>query len=73
MSIATVTAPALLPSSRDGRRRFCVGVAHWNVRTRIPGEETGIEMDGILLITFAPDGRCRDHREWYAKRDLPAR
>jgi hypothetical protein len=28
------------------------------------------EWDGILQITFAPDGRCREHREWFSVRDL---
>ena len=32
------------------------------------GEQT--EWDGILTIAFAPDGRCREHREWFSRRDL---
>jgi hypothetical protein len=27
--------------------------------------------DGILLVAFTDDGRCRDHREWFVSRDLP--
>ena len=48
-----------------------VGVAHWNVRATHPSTRVRMEFDGILLITFAPDGRCRDHREWLARRSLP--
>jgi uncharacterized protein (TIGR02246 family) len=48
-----------------------VGVAHWNVRSTDPSSGRRMEMDGILLVTFAPDGRCRDHREWLDRRELP--
>ena len=36
-----------------------------------PRRGCGSRLDRILLITCAPDGRCRDHREWLAQRDLP--
>jgi len=49
------------------------GIAHWNVKARSEGEPHRVEWDGILLITFTPDGRCRDHREWLVRRELPAR
>jgi ketosteroid isomerase-like protein len=48
------------------------GIAHWNVRARGEGEAVRSEWDGILWITFAPDGRCREHREWLVRRELPA-
>lgn len=47
------------------------GIAHWNVKARTVGEATRSESDGILLITFAHDGRCREHREWLIRRSLP--
>lgn len=47
------------------------GIAHWNVRARAEGGSARSEWDGILLITFAPDGRCREHREWLVRRELP--
>jgi ketosteroid isomerase-like protein len=28
------------------------------------------EVDGILVLRFADDGRCREHREWYVARSL---
>jgi hypothetical protein len=48
------------------------GIAHWNVKARSEGETARFEWDGILLITFAADGRCRDHREWLVRREPPA-
>jgi uncharacterized protein (TIGR02246 family) len=46
-------------------------IAHWNVKARAEGSETArSEWDGILLVTFAQDGRCRSHREWLVRRDL---
>jgi uncharacterized protein (TIGR02246 family) len=48
-----------------------VGVAHWSVRTRGPGAAVIVEMDGILVITFDEQGRCREHREWFASRERP--
>ena len=47
------------------------GIGHWNVKARSEGEPHRVEWDGILLITFATDGRCRDHREWLVRRDVP--
>jgi uncharacterized protein (TIGR02246 family) len=49
-----------------------IGVAHWRasyVQRSWPAAR--IEMDGILLLEFADDGRCRLHREWYARREAP--
>jgi ketosteroid isomerase-like protein len=48
-----------------------VGIAHWKVRSRLPDKGTRFEIDGILVISFAADGRCREHREWYSHRELP--
>jgi SnoaL-like protein len=51
------------------------GVAHWNVTAGTGGDggqEGGkTEWDGVLTIAFAPDGRCREHREWFSQRELP--
>jgi hypothetical protein len=48
------------------------GIAHWNVKARAEGDTDRGEWDGILLITFALDGRRREHREWLVRRELPA-
>ena len=47
------------------------GIAHWNVKATSEGQAARGEWDGILWITFAPDGRCREHREWLVRRELP--
>lgn len=49
-----------------------LAVAHWRVRARFGGAAQRTEMDGLLLLRFTPDGRCREHREWYVTRELPA-
>jgi ketosteroid isomerase-like protein len=48
-------------------------IAHWWVGFDLP-ESPGrrLEMDGILVVRFGADGRCVEHREWYATRELPA-
>jgi ketosteroid isomerase-like protein len=48
-----------------------IGIARWNVKARSEGGAARSEWDGILLTTFSPDGRCRDHREWQVRRELP--
>jgi uncharacterized protein (TIGR02246 family) len=47
-----------------------VGVAHWRVTTQLPADTVRVEQDGVLVITFAPDGRCREHLEWFDRREL---
>jgi hypothetical protein len=47
-----------------------VGIAHWNVVARDP-DDVLRERDGILVLAFTDDGRCRDHGEWYLSRDVP--
>jgi uncharacterized protein (TIGR02246 family) len=46
------------------------GVAHWNVVARPADGATRWEWDGVLVIEFGPDGRCREHREWFSQREL---
>jgi ketosteroid isomerase-like protein len=45
-----------------------LGIAHWRVVSRRDGAKERDEYDGILAITFAPDGRCVEHREWFSHR-----
>jgi uncharacterized protein (TIGR02246 family) len=47
-----------------------VAVVHWQVFTQNRGDPVRTEYDGVLALTFAPDGRCRDHREWFFQREL---
>ena len=46
-------------------------VIHWHVFTRNVGDPVRVEYDGVLVVRFAPDGRCSEHREWYFRRELP--
>ncbi len=42
-----------------------VGVAHWHARfVRVPSGEH-VELDGVLILDFAADGRCEVLREWW--------
>jgi nuclear transport factor 2 (NTF2) superfamily protein len=51
----------------DGR-----GVARWWAEyTRVPSG-TRARLDGVFLLEFADDGRCRRLREWWHRRDEPA-
>ena len=47
-------------------------IIHWHVFTRNVGDPVRVEYDGVLVVRFAPDGRCSEHREWYFRRELPA-
>lgn len=46
------------------------GIAHW--RTSFREGETRVELDGVLVLDFDPEGRCTEHREWYFRRRSPA-
>jgi ketosteroid isomerase-like protein len=49
------------------------GIAHWWVGFDLPqAPGRRLEMDGILVIQLGTDGRCVEHREWYASREVPA-
>lgn len=47
-----------------------VAVVHWQVFTQNVGDPIRVEYDGVLQLRFAPDGRCREHREWFFRREL---
>jgi ketosteroid isomerase-like protein len=62
-------------------RRWIEGGAHDDVTSRhevvaVAGDTAvihwavsfgGHAMDGVLIVRFDADGRCREHREWYAE------
>jgi ketosteroid isomerase-like protein len=41
-----------------------VAVIHWHVAF------AQTEMDGVLIVRFDADGRCCEHREWYAEKSV---
>jgi hypothetical protein len=45
-------------------------IVAWNVRATDPGTGARTEMDGVLHLTFAADGRCLSHREWFVRREI---
>ena len=45
-------------------------VVHWNVVLQLTHRR--LEEDGLLVLMFAADGRCREHREWFVEREPPA-
>jgi uncharacterized protein (TIGR02246 family) len=47
-----------------------VAVIHWVVVTRNAGDPVRVQYDGVVLLRFAGDGRCRELREWYFRREL---
>ena len=47
-----------------------IAVVHWDVVTRNAGDPVRVQYDGVLVLRFAADGRCREHREWYFRREL---
>jgi hypothetical protein len=56
----------VLAITPDGR-----GIARWWVSTKVPGEDTVEENEGIFLVTLDEDGLCTEFREWYNSRLRP--
>jgi ketosteroid isomerase-like protein len=56
-----------LAITSDGR-----GIARWWVSTRVPGEDTIEENEGIFLVTLDENRRCTEFREWFNSRSRPA-
>jgi ketosteroid isomerase-like protein len=48
-----------------------MAMAHWHaVFTRV-SSGVSVELDGIFLLEFAEDGRCRDLKEWWHAKSTP--
>ena len=47
-----------------------VAVVHWVVVTRNAGDPVRVQYDGVVVLHFAGDGRCRELREWYFRREI---
>ena len=54
------------PIGRDGDRAF----VHWWVSIS-PPDDAAVELDGIFVLDFAPDGRCARLQEWWLSRAAP--
>ena len=47
------------------------GIARWRAEfTRVPSE-VRVRLDGVFLLEFDADGRCRCLREWWHKAESP--
>jgi ketosteroid isomerase-like protein len=49
------------PLGRDGERAF----ARWTVAIEPQGTGAKVELDGVFVLDFASDGRCRRLQEWW--------
>jgi hypothetical protein len=47
------------------------GIAHFAVSWSVD-DTRRVELDGILQLRFDGQGRCLEHREWYAEREVPS-
>jgi uncharacterized protein (TIGR02246 family) len=70
--------------ARDGQRDVAfaaqpvgvdgdTGCALWQATFVRQPAGSFVELDGVLLARFAADGRCREFREWWHRRETPAR
>ncbi len=58
---------AAQPIGLDGDTAY----ARWQATfERLPAGSF-VELDGVLAASFAPDGRCREFREWWHRRETP--
>jgi ketosteroid isomerase-like protein len=48
------------------------GHARWQASFIRVATGARVELDGVLAARFAPDGRCREFREWWHRRETPA-
>lgn len=45
------------------------GIAHWQASFVRIASRAKVKLDGIFLLTFDPDNRCRQLREWWVKQE----
>lgn len=48
------------------------GIAHWSAQFDIEPDDVHIELDGIFVLEFDEDGKCRQLREWWHLRSQDA-
>jgi len=48
-----------------------VGVAHWSASFNRIKSNTRMEIDGVFLLKFDEDNRCKSLREWWFHRSSP--
>lgn len=55
---------AARPIGLDGDRAF----VRWQVSLHAPDSAQPVELDGIFVLDFAPDGLCKRLQEWWMTR-----
>ena len=46
-----------------------VGIAHWRASFVRISSKSRVKLDGIFLLTFDADNRCRELREWWQRQE----
>ncbi len=49
------------------------GIAHWWASFHRLTSGKAVDLDGIAQVTFAPDGRCNEFREWWHRKESEKR
>ncbi|OGT85020.1 MAG: hypothetical protein A3H91_16280 [Gammaproteobacteria bacterium RIFCSPLOWO2_02_FULL_61_13] len=47
------------------------GIAHWSAQFAVADTPTTIKLDGVFLLEFSADGKCRSLREWWHLQSSP--
>jgi uncharacterized protein (TIGR02246 family) len=48
------------------------GIAHWTAKFEVAPDGTPLELNGIFILEFDGDGKCRRLREWWHLKTLTA-
>lgn len=44
------------------------GIARWSVQFKLASNGASVELNGVFLLGFGADGKCRELREWWHAR-----
>jgi hypothetical protein len=46
-------------------------IAHWSASLRRTANGTRVKLDGVFVLEFTDEGRCRTLREWWHRDETP--
>jgi hypothetical protein len=46
-------------------------IAHWNASFTRTANGTRVKLDGVFVLEFTVEGRCRTLREWWHREEEP--
>jgi hypothetical protein len=46
-------------------------IAHWSASFTRTASDTRVELDGVFVLEFTAEGRCRTLREWWHREEAP--